>query len=450
VFQIGGGGAGLDDAADAIFFASVPASGDAEVVAHVTASDAGATVGVMLRTGTEAGAAGASMTIGADGASVFQVRESAGGAATRVQAAQGASWLRLVRRGDLVSGYVSADGTNWIRVAFAHVALGDNVHAGIAVASGSRSSAAAASFDNLRINAAPPLAVPEPPSELTTVVDGTAVTLAWRDNAQDETGFEIQRRRSGTNDWLPVGSVDANATRYADEHLAAARKYNYRVVATNATGPSTGSNEAEAKTSKTAAKGQTPFSGAPMNVPGVVEVEAFDDGARGKAWKDRTPDNDMGAFRDAGADIEPTTDPTGGGYQVVAAKGEWMEYTVAAPAAGFYAVSLRYAAASGFGGTARVDVDGVKRIAGVGAIELPATGSWDAWQTANGLVNLKAGIQVIRLYVDSATNPSGDAANLNYMTFTPADPSTLPVSAPLKRAAKRAKLLAARAAAEIL
>jgi hypothetical protein len=56
-------------------------------------------------------------------------------------------------------------------------------------------------------------------------------------------------------------------------------------------------------------------------------------------------------------------------------------------------------------------------------------------------------VQVIRLYVDSAANPSGDAASLNSMTFTPADPATLPVSAPLKRAAKRAKLLAARAAA---
>ena len=58
--------------------------------------------------------------------------------------------------------------------------------------------------------------------ELTTAVDGTTVTLAWRDNAQDETGFEIQRRRSGTDAWLPVGSVGANATSYVDEHLAAA------------------------------------------------------------------------------------------------------------------------------------------------------------------------------------------------------------------------------------
>jgi hypothetical protein len=446
VFQIGGGGAGLGDTADALFFASVPASGDFEVVTRVSAADAGATAGVMLRAGTDAGATGASMAIGAEGAAVFQVRESAGAAATRVQAAQGASWLRLVRRSDLVSGYVSADGTNWIRVAFARVALGDILRAGIVVASGNRSAAADATFDNLRINAAPALSVPEQPSELTTVIDGSSVTLAWRDNSQDETGFEIQRRRNGADAWLPVGSSGANATSYVDEHLAAARKYDYRVVATNATGPSVASNEVEAKTPKTAAKGQVPFSGAPMNLPGVVEVEAFDDGARGKAWKDRTPDNDMGAFRDAGADIEPTTDPTGGDYQVVAAKSEWMEYTVAAPTAGFYTVSLRYAAASGFGGTARVDVDGVKKIAGVGSIDLPATGSWDVWQTANGLVNLKAGVQVIRLYVDSSANPSGDAASLNYMTFAPADPATLPVSAPLKRAAKKAKLLAARTA----
>jgi hypothetical protein len=289
--------------------------------------------------------------------------------------------------------------------------------------------------------------VPEPPGDLTAVVvEGTSVTLTWRDNAQDETGFDIQRRRSGTDAWRAVGSVGANATGYVDEHLAAARKYDYRVVATNATGPSIGSNEAEAKIPKATVKGQLPFNGAPTNLPGVVEVEAFDDGARGRAWKDHTPDNDMGVFRDAGADIEPTTDPTGGGYQVVAARGEWLEYTVAAPAAGFYAVSLRYAAAIGFGGTARVDVDGVKKIAGVGAVDLPATGSWDAWQTANGLVSLKAGVQVIRLYVDSAADPSGDAVHLNFMTFTPADPSALPASAPLKRAAKRAKLRAAKAA----
>jgi hypothetical protein len=446
VFQIGGGGAGMGETADALLFASVPANGDVEVVAHVAAADAGATAGVMLRSTPDAGSPGASMTVGSDGVPVFQLRASAGAAATRVPAAAGAGWLRLVRRGDLVSGYISADGTNWVRVAFAQVALGDNVLAGIAVASGSRSAAANVTIDNLRINAAPALPAPESPTDLATVVDGTTVTLAWRDNAQDETGFEVQRRRSGTDAWVAVGGVGANATGYVDGHLAAARKYEYRVVATNTTGPSAASNEAEAKTAKSSAKGQAPFSGAPASVPGTVEVETFDDGARGKAWKDRTPDNDMGAFRDAGADIEPTTDPTGGGYQVVAARGEWLEYTVAAPAAGFYTVSLRYAAAAGFGGTARVDVDGVKKVARVGSIDLPATGTWNAWQTANGLVSLKAGVQVIRLYVDSAANPTGDAASLNFMTFTPADPATVPVSAPLKRAAKKAKLLVARVA----
>lgn len=165
----------------------------------------------------------------------------------------------------------------------------------------------------------------------------------------------------------------------------------------------------------------------------MIEAEAFDEGPRGKAWRDRTPENDLGAFRDTGVDIESTTD-VGGGYHIGSAeKGEWVEYTIEAPSAGAYTIDLRYAADTGFGGSVRADVDGRKAMLD-GSIDLPATGGWSVWETAAGGVNLKAGIQVLRLTFDTAANPREAVANLNWFRLTPASPATVVLSAPLKKA----------------
>jgi hypothetical protein len=356
--------------------------------------------------------------------------------------------VRLVRRGDTVSGYASADGENWTRVGLMRVELGEQPLVGLAVTSHDNSSLSTATFDNVRINAPAPLVPPDAPVELSASVGGIRVDLAWRDTSLDETGFVVERRRGPDGPWQRVATVGPETRAYADEHLAGLKRYDYRVVAANGAGASAPSNEVETHTARAVARTQAPFSGTPINLPALIEAEAFDDGPKGKAWKDRTPDNDLAAYRDAGVDIDFTTDPAGGAYHVAAAKSEWLEYTVNVPATGVYTLELRLAAADGFGGALSVFADGRRALVGGGSFALPVTGGWETWQTAAGAINLRAGVQVIRLSFDGANDASGEIANINWMKLTPAP--TAPSSAPLKPAKGRPRPRAARLVEMIL
>jgi hypothetical protein len=90
--------------------------------------------------------------------------------------------------------------------------------------------------------------VPAAPSYLNAAAAGsTQINLAWTDNANDETGFKIERK-TGTGSYGQVAEVGANVTSYSDAGLDAATTYTYRVYAYNTAGNSVYSNEASATT----------------------------------------------------------------------------------------------------------------------------------------------------------------------------------------------------------
>ena len=90
--------------------------------------------------------------------------------------------------------------------------------------------------------------VPSAPSSLMTVSNGTsAITLTWTDNSSNETGFIIERQNADGS-FSVVGNASANATTYNDSGLQGGTAYNYRVRATNNSGPSGYSNESSAST----------------------------------------------------------------------------------------------------------------------------------------------------------------------------------------------------------
>ena len=451
MFELAGSGADISGTSDGFAFASVPASGDVEIVARVIgvgSTNAYAKAGVMIRAGTAADAPNAMMELTAAHGAEFQARETAGGSTSHARLAGGGAapfWVRLVRRGDVVSGYASADGENWTRVGLLRAALGEHVLVGLAVTSHDNAALCTATFDNVRVNAPAPLAPPDAPVDLAAAVGGTArVDLTWRDTSLDETGFVIERRRGPDGPWQRIATVGPEMESYADEYLAGQKQYDYRVIAINVAGASAASNEVQTRTPRVPPRPQTPFGGTPINLPATIEAEAFDDGAKGKAWKDRTPDNDLAAFRDSGVEIDHTSDPAGGRYHVVAAKGEWVEYTVNVPATGLYTLELRLAAADGFGAAMSIVADGRRALVGGASLGLPATGGWDAWRTAAGSINLRAGVQVIRLSFDGANDASGDVARVNWMKITPAAPSAAPSSAPQNPAKGRPRPRAAR------
>ncbi len=87
-----------------------------------------------------------------------------------------------------------------------------------------------------------PVLLPAAPSNLAaTLATPTSVNLSWIDNANNETGFIIERSTDGINFTL-LTTVPANVTGYIDSTVVASTTYTYRVRATNGTGDSANSN----------------------------------------------------------------------------------------------------------------------------------------------------------------------------------------------------------------
>jgi hypothetical protein len=86
-----------------------------------------------------------------------------------------------------------------------------------------------------------------PTNLVATTISSNQVAVAWTDNANNETGFQIQRSSNGLNFAL-IASVGANVTTYTNSGLVAGTTYYYRARAYNSRGNSALSNIANATT----------------------------------------------------------------------------------------------------------------------------------------------------------------------------------------------------------
>jgi len=103
--------------------------------------------------------------------------------------------------------------------------------------------------DPLSVNTPAP-ALPASPSNLVaTAISANQVNLTWTDNANNETGFTVERcTGAGCTNFAAIGSVGADITAYSDMTVAANTTYSYRVFASNAGGNSLPSNVATVTT----------------------------------------------------------------------------------------------------------------------------------------------------------------------------------------------------------
>jgi hypothetical protein len=89
----------------------------------------------------------------------------------------------------------------------------------------------------------PPLA----PTNLTAAtINGGQIKLSWQDNSNNETGFRIERKTTGS--FARLATVGAGVTSYGDTGVNPSTTYTYRVYAYNNAGNSAYSNEASATT----------------------------------------------------------------------------------------------------------------------------------------------------------------------------------------------------------
>lgn len=97
-------------------------------------------------------------------------------------------------------------------------------------------------------SATPVCDLPAAPSLLTAnAVACNQVDLAWTDNSDNETSFEIERSTDGV-DFSLVAAVGADVTTYSDTTVVENTTYRYRVMAANSCGDSGYSNTPEAAT----------------------------------------------------------------------------------------------------------------------------------------------------------------------------------------------------------
>ena len=159
----------------------------------------------------------------------------------------------------------------------------------------------------------------------------------------------------------------------------------------------------------------TPFGGAPVALPGVVQAPNFDNGPAGSAYYDTSAGNTGAAYRSTDVDIGATANAGGIGYYVGWTRvGEWLTYTVNATTTRTYTVSALVANV-GTGAAFRIEVDGVDR---TGSIALPNTGGWDAWQTVSvGDIAVDQGQHVVRVVMVARNGDNSGVGNYAFLSL---------------------------------
>jgi hypothetical protein len=158
-----------------------------------------------------------------------------------------------------------------------------------------------------------------------------------------------------------------------------------------------------------------PFLGTPWTLPGLVEMENFDNGGPGAAYGDVSPVNEGGTYR-LGEGVDIARDTSAGNSNVVGwtLAGEWLKFTVNVSTSGAYTLQMRVAAV-GVGGQFRIFVDEVDK---TGLVNVPNTGAWSAYETVSQTgVALSSGVHTVKVSMVTA-GASGNVGAFDWFKIT--------------------------------
>jgi regulation of enolase protein 1 (concanavalin A-like superfamily) len=153
-FTIRGSGADVWGTADAFHYVWQPLTGDGDVIARVASVENAAAwvkAGVMIRERLTADSPHAFMIVSAGKGLAFQRRVASGGISTSNSGIPGTApkWVKLERRGNVISAFWSTDGVNWTFIANDAFTMAADVFVGLAVSSHDNTRLATATFDEV-------------------------------------------------------------------------------------------------------------------------------------------------------------------------------------------------------------------------------------------------------------------------------------------------------------
>lgn len=155
-FTIKAGGADLWNNSDSGLFVYRFVEGDCEFVARVgsvSKADPTSKAGLMMRDSLKGDARNVALLVLASGGVHQQQRSKAANPTIEVKAPGSAPhWLKLVRKGDAITGFRSTDGQNWTEVTMQKLEkLPASIYLGLAVSAHSNSTATTVKIDNVTV-----------------------------------------------------------------------------------------------------------------------------------------------------------------------------------------------------------------------------------------------------------------------------------------------------------
>jgi len=159
-YTLKGSGADIWGTSDSFHFTYQPLSGDGVIISRVNSvanTNAWAKVGVMIRETLTPGSKYALMMTTPTSGTGLQYRNAASGSSVNVMTTGLAAprWVKLERRGNVLTGFHSADGVTWVLSQRVVIAMSTDVYVGLAACSHSANALTTAVFSQIYLDPAP-------------------------------------------------------------------------------------------------------------------------------------------------------------------------------------------------------------------------------------------------------------------------------------------------------
>lgn len=242
-------GSGLDiwNPADSFHYVYRAVSGNCTIIGQISSlqvTDPWAKAGVMIRESLNQDAVNVMTLISAQNGSLLSDRPATGALSTSVsQSGAAPYWVKLVRAGNVFTGSVSSNGSNWQETGSVTVPMATNVLAGLAVTAHNNTTMCTATFSNVSVS----YVLPAAPALLTASASTAQVSLTWNPSVGADS-YNIQRSLHNGGPYTTVATV-LSGSNYNDTAVTNGLSYYYVVTAVNANGQSAPSQQAAAAVS---------------------------------------------------------------------------------------------------------------------------------------------------------------------------------------------------------